>query len=555
MSLDKLANKIASKGRNGDSMLVHFNPQELEGLHSLARSMGAKSGLTINPETGLYEAFKLKKFFKSVLPTILGVAANFIVPGSGILIGALAGAALNKDNRLMGAVLGGVGAYGGTQLAASLSSAGANAGAAAAGSAAETAAIAGGETSMAGAQLAGQTAAAEAAGAAGAAGSAAPALSWSNTLAGLETLNPVTQGLSGALANAGNLIGAPATAAAGATPAVGATGLGGWGAAGSALMKAGAPLMLMAPEEEESSTGIDFSNTPGAKDVKARRYAFSRNAAGMIEPGAATGERRYFDNVFTMQPEEPVTAASGGSLAALQYLQRKGPSSGDAQAASEYMQGRGKIAQHKANAAMPDAAAVAAVKAKMMAAAAAGGAAAAPAPAPAPAPAAQDPYSPYHPNGSMNYNNGGYYDPNRDTTYDGGGQGAAGGRVHDGDIGHEAVALQSGGFVFPADVVAALGAGSSGAGLEVLAKKFGAKPISGKGHGQSDDIPAMIDGQRKARVARDEAVLDAAQVARVGGGDPKKGAKKLYDMMTRVRKQATGSPKQMRAINVNSALR
>jgi hypothetical protein len=111
------------------------------------------------------------------------------------------------------------------------------------------------------------------------------------------------------------------------------------------------------------------------------------------------------------------------------------------------------------------------------------------------------------------------------------------------------VPLQSGGFVFPADVVAALGAGSSSAGLEVLAKRFGARPVQGKGHGQSDDVHAAIDGKQPARVARDEAILDAAQVQKAGG------PKKLYAMMERVRKQATGSPKQMRVVNAAKVLR
>jgi hypothetical protein len=117
------------------------------------------------------------------------------------------------------------------------------------------------------------------------------------------------------------------------------------------------------------------------------------------------------------------------------------------------------------------------------------------------------------------------------------------------------VELQSGGFVFPADVVSALGAGSSGAGLEALAKRFGARPVQGKGHGQSDDVHATIDGRQPARVARDEAVLSAEQVAKIGGGDAKKGAKKLYAMMERVRKNATGSPKQMRVVNASKVLR
>jgi hypothetical protein len=116
------------------------------------------------------------------------------------------------------------------------------------------------------------------------------------------------------------------------------------------------------------------------------------------------------------------------------------------------------------------------------------------------------------------------------------------------------VPLQSGGFVFPADFVSIIGAGSSGAGLEALAKRFGARPVKGKGHGQSDDVHATIDGRQPARVARDEAVLNAKQVAAIGGGDPKQGAKKLYAMMQRVRKQATGSPKQMRVIDANKEL-
>lgn len=147
---------------------------------------------------------------------------------------------------------------------------------------------------------------------------------------------------------------------------------------------------------------------------------------------------------------------------------------------------------------------------------------------------------------------GGSYDFGGDW---GGGGGGGGLRInHNVDYQMHAdggtVELQSGGFVFPADVVSALGAGSSGAGLEVLAKKFGARPVQGQGHGQSDDVHAMIDGRQEARVARDEAVLDAAQVARIGGGDPKKGAKKLYDVMARVRKQSMGRNKQMKPVSL-----
>ena len=46
-SIDAQVQNLASKGRYGDTMLMHVNPSELRGL----------AGLTINPETGLPEAF------------------------------------------------------------------------------------------------------------------------------------------------------------------------------------------------------------------------------------------------------------------------------------------------------------------------------------------------------------------------------------------------------------------------------------------------------------------------------------------------------------------
>jgi hypothetical protein len=43
-------------------------------------------------------------------------------------------------------------------------------------------------------------------------------------------------------------------------------------------------------------------------------------------------------------------------------------------------------------------------------------------------------------------------------------------------------------------------------------------------------------------------------VAAFGGGDPKKGAKKLYAFMERLREEAYGSKKQMRPVNVDKVL-
>jgi hypothetical protein len=121
MTTTQIAQGLASLGRNGDSVLVHMQPQEVAGLQSLAEANGTT--LTVNPQTGLPEAFSLGNFFKSLLPTLAGAGVG-MVPGMqglgyGIAAGALTGAALNKDDPLMGAVTGGMGGFGGSNLAAS----------------------------------------------------------------------------------------------------------------------------------------------------------------------------------------------------------------------------------------------------------------------------------------------------------------------------------------------------------------------------------------------------------------------------------------------------
>lgn len=86
MSLHRTASNLASKGRNGDTMLVHMSPEEVGGLHALALSAYGKP-LTINPETGIVEASLLKR----LLPTIAGAVVGSVIPGAGTLGAALAG--------------------------------------------------------------------------------------------------------------------------------------------------------------------------------------------------------------------------------------------------------------------------------------------------------------------------------------------------------------------------------------------------------------------------------------------------------------------------------
>ena len=72
--------------------------------------------------------------------------------------------------------------------------------------------------------------------------------------------------------------------------------------------------------------------------------------------------------------------------------------------------------------------------------------------------------------------------------------------------------------------------------------------LSGGGDGMSDSIRANIEGSQEARLADGEFVVPADVVSHLGNGSSKAGAKQLYDMMDRVRKARTGNVKQGRQI-------
>lgn len=111
------------------------------------------------------------------------------------------------------------------------------------------------------------------------------------------------------------------------------------------------------------------------------------------------------------------------------------------------------------------------------------------------------------------------------------------------------VELADGAFVVDARTVSELGNGSSGAGQELLAK-MGGRPIQGPGDGVSDSIPARIGRDQPARVARDEVVFAPEAVRRIGKGDEKRGAQKLYAMMDKAhaarKRAARGSDTKLR---------
>jgi hypothetical protein len=131
---------MASKGRNGDSMLVHMTPGEVHGLQALAMKHGGS--LTVNPDTGLPEA----NFLKRLLPMIAGFALNAFAPGfgsaiaGGLGIGGASAAAIGTGIGVGGitglatgslekGLMAGLGAYGGAGISEGLLGAGAASGA------------------------------------------------------------------------------------------------------------------------------------------------------------------------------------------------------------------------------------------------------------------------------------------------------------------------------------------------------------------------------------------------------------------------------------------
>jgi hypothetical protein len=79
----------------------------------------------------------------------------------------------------------------------------------------------------------------------------------------------------------------------------------------------------------------------------------------------------------------------------------------------------------------------------------------------------------------------------------------------------------------------------------------GGRLLKGPGDGMSDDIPAKIGKRQPARLADGEFVVPADVVSGIGNGSTDAGAKKLYAMMSKVRKARTGTKKQGKEINPN----
>lgn len=293
--LPALAQDLASRGRNGDSMLVHMTPGEVQGLQALALSQGGS--LSINPDTGLVEA----NFLKRMLPMIAGAALTIGSGGAinpltaGMIVGGVEGIRTGDVNR---GLMAGLGAYGGAGFGAGL----ANAGASAAAPAVSTAAPAASGVDMA---LTTTQPAASYAGANLGATSAAPISTTAATPSAIgERFATAGRGLE-ALGTESGRSAFMGQAATGSTPA---TGIGGFGGLAKSTLASTVPFMAQDPMAMPGAPG-ETSEYKGPYKPSERqvRYPTEEERRRM-----GTGEFTYFT------PSNPIPYAGGGSVPMLE---------------------------------------------------------------------------------------------------------------------------------------------------------------------------------------------------------------------------------------------
>lgn len=78
--------------------------------------------------------------------------------------------------------------------------------------------------------------------------------------------------------------------------------------------------------------------------------------------------------------------------------------------------------------------------------------------------------------------------------------------------------------------------------------------LGGTTDGMADKIPASIGGKQEARLSHGEFVIPADVVGHLGNGNSDAGAKRLYEMMDRIRQARTGTTKQGKQINPDKFL-
>ena len=610
MSLHPIAEAVRSQGRNGDSMLVHMTPGEVSALQRMAEANGGS--LSINPETGQPEAF----FLAALLPALAGAAMPAIAASTGIaalanpltaslLVGGLTGAITGDMKQ---GLMAGLGTYGGFGLGESLMGAGTTAAATtpavtAAAPVAPTAAAAAAPGVTVGGPMVGAAPVttplpnifAPMQGPAVAPTVAQPpAAVAANPMAQAAAVKPAPTMMEAIRSGSGTVSGGDVFSQMG-TGLKNVTASG--GAAGdflkgniSNLTMAAGPALMAEGEPEETKGDTTQYYYPEFSSGQRSRAEIEAQYAD--RPGT-TAERLYRQVSYGPRQSREVTAAQGGRIPAYQYggipaMVPRGSEDLGRQEKPQATEGQRSMARMMPTALglagmNPLAATIAGVANTLaiernnpaLAQSMTGGV------APALMGGYQDPAPVYgiqqvSPGGpgqapvasSGTSESGGSPSPSPSPA---GGQsfgigadmaeafGAAGGAIT--AMSYKQGGLKEDSFIVPADVLAALGNGSNDAGLMALNKMLAksgaprAEKIDGPGDGKSDSIRTSIEGKQPARIAKDEAYVPTEAVRRLGGGDVRKGAKKLYNLMARVRKAAHGTTKQQRTVNPDRMVR
>jgi hypothetical protein len=478
-----MAQQLQSQGRGEDSMLVHMTPDEVNSLQGLALASGGS--LTINPETGLPEAGWLGK----LLPTILGAALAATGVGAPLAAGIVGAGQFARTGSLKKGLMAGLGAFGGAGMAGMAGVGGSisnNAFGALSDKAGFFGANMGQGISQAGniANLA-KMGTAPVENAVNVTANTGTQAGFSPALQGAlgpapTALNPVQmQALTGGAIGSGTqaaLTGVAPTATAGA----GAQFTGGLGSRFGQAVRAGLP-----------------AGTPGMLTRAAPMMAgmgVVNNISSATTPSMGSmGGDGVIDNSFTGPYTEQVRSVS--------YPGRSPVASGDSSEHLYFSNSMPEVYNVQGQVVQPGSSTARGT------------------------PILQNVLNPNAKKGQNRYNQ--IFTPYM-----------TGPAQYEEDMGYAdggEVELSDGAFVLDARTVSELGNGSSNAGLEVI-RRIGGRPVEGPGDGVSDSVRARIGRDQPARVARDEAIIPADAVKRIGKGSAKRGADKLYSLMNKAHK-------------------
>lgn len=483
-----MANQLQSMGRGEDSMLVHMTPDEVNSLQGLAMASGGS--LTINPQTGLPEAGWLGK----LLPTILGAALAATGVGAPLAAGIVGAGQFARTGSLKKGLMAGLGAFGGAGMAG-MAGLGGSISHNAAGLLGDKAGFFGANMGL---------------GAAVPASQLAPVAVTPDTLGNLAnapvtpTVNIPASGIAGG--PGATTLTAPTVAPTAVNPMQAAINSPEF-AKQFANSVGNMPAPVMKGAEFTGGLGSRFAQatraglpggTPGIVSKLAPKAALMGVTSGVSgalsgRPSGSMGDDGVIDNSFT----GPYTAEPRS----VSYRERSPIESRDSSAHLYFSNSMPAVYNMQGQMVQPGSSTARGT------------------------PILQNVLNPNAKKGQNRYTPTlipymtGPAQYGEDMGYADGGE----------------VELSDGAFVLDARTVSELGNGSSNAGLEVI-RRIGGRPVEGPGDGVSDSVRARIGRDQPARVARDEAIIPADVVKRIGKGNPKRGADKLYSLMNKAHK-------------------